>query len=579
MPLEQDKQGGFKYPLGEEISTGLYQNLFSDKIPLWETGENVYFTEVGVAKLNGWSQLADTGKGKPIRGLTQIAENVTEAIVYAGDITSLYRVNSVEKTIEELGTGYTLFEDSGGSQWDAGSTTWDTGTSVWDFGIVQADHWSMITYGAFILATSGEDHPQIRKTDGNFTSMYQAVNLIQLVSGGTGYIAGEVLTLTGGDGTGATATVLAASGGVITSIGMTAGGTGWTTVPTGHTASASGTGATFTFAVSNMDVTSIEIFVKRGPHLLGFNTSVSSKEFIWSAADSVDDWVTSTTNLAGQLEIRELDTDIIAAVPLGNRIAVYGKDQMFLVNYLANNLVFGYQPAVNGIGAVSKHSIVPVGRQNYGLSGQGFFVTDGVEFNYIDEPAIRTYFKDNVNQGQLAKTVGFHNEEDNQIRWYFPTGSAKITRGVTYNYRKGTWSVVTNARSAGEERRILSSPISGSESGKIYQENIGNNADTAAMTAFVRTKPISIGSADAIKELDSVRIGFIGSGLQYRVGWSETEGGTVTWGSYTDMTTGFDFHNLRTAGRWLLFELYSASLNTEWEVQAIEFIGRIEGTR
>ena len=39
-----------------------------------------------------------------------------------------------------------------------------------------------------------------------------------------------------------------------------------------------------------------------------------------------------------------------------------------------------------------------------------------------------------------------------------------------------------------------------------------------------------------------------------------TADGTVTWTDYTDMATGFGFHNLRTAGRWLLFELYSASL-------------------
>jgi hypothetical protein len=579
MPLETDKQGGFKYPFGDEMQTGLYQNLFSGKIPLWEVGENVHFTDIGVQKIKGWLEIADTSNGEPIRGITQIVENTSEEIIYAGDLSSLYRVNASDDTLTTVGTGYSLSADSGGSVWDSGASTWDAGTSVWDAGVVQADHWSMETYGSFILATSGADAPQIKKTAGNFTSMVSAVNYIAITDGGTGYAVTDVLTLTGGDGSGATATVLAVSGGVITSVGMTTGGTGWSVVPTGHTSSGASTDATFTFAVSNMDVTSIEVFVKRGPHLLGFNTSVSDREFIWSAADDVDDWVTSTTNLAGQLQIRELDTAIVAAVPLGSRIAVYGTDQMFLVNYLANNLVFGYQPAINGIGAVSKHSVVAVGRKNYGLSEQGFFVTDGVDFEYIDEPAMRNYYQDNVSLGQVAKAVGFHNEEHNQIRWYFPTSSSSITRGVTYNYRKGTWSVVVNDRSAGDERGVLSSPISGSETGKVFRESVGTNAGTTAMTAYVRTKPISLGSAEAVKEMDSVRIGFIGQGLQYRVGWAETEDGTVNWSPYADMSTGFDFQNLRTAGRWLLFELYSASLNAEWEVQAVEFIGRVEGTR
>jgi len=581
MPLEQDKQGGFKYPFGEEMSSGLFPDLFSSKIPLWEEGENVHFTDIGVQKINGWAEIADTGNSKPIRGMVQLIEDLVDETVYVGDLDSLYRVQTPLNTISTVGTGYNLSADSGGSVWDAAASTWDLGTSAWDSGVVQADHWSMITYGSFVLATSGADNPQIKKTPGNFTSMVAAVNLISIVSGGTGYVAGDVLTLTGGDGTGATATVISVTGGVITSVGMTTGGTGYTTVPTGHTSSGASTDATFTFAVSNMDVTSVEIFIKRGPHVLGFNTSVSNKEFIWSAADDVDDWVTSASNLAGQLEIRELNTPIIAAVPLGNRIAVYGVDQMFLVNYLGNDLVFGYQPAINGIGAVSKKSVVPVGRKNYGLSEQGFFVTDGMDFEYIDEPAMRNYFQDNVSIGQIAKAHGFHNEEHNQIRWYFPTDSTAITKGVTYNYRKGTWSIVVNDRSSGQERQILTSPVSGSEIGKVYQESVGNNADTLALSAWVRTKPLNMGNADIVKELDSVRIGCGPecAGVQFRVGWAASENGAVTWGAYTDAPSGFDFYSLRTAGRWLLFELYSDTLNAEWEIQAIEFIGRMEGTR
>jgi hypothetical protein len=82
-----------------------------------------------------------------------------------------------------------------------------------------------------------------------------------------------------------------------------------------------------------------------------------------------------------------------------------------------------------------------------------------------------------------------------------------------------------------------------------------------------------------VKELDSIRIGFKGSGLQYRIGWSETEGGTVTWGNYTSIDEGFDFENLRTAGRWLLVEFYSNGLTANWEVMNLEVMGRIEGTR
>jgi hypothetical protein len=86
-------------------------------------------------------------------------------------------------------------------------------------------------------------------------------------------------------------------------------------------------------------------------------------------------------------------------------------------------------------------------------------------------------------------------------------------------------------------------------------------------------------NADVVKELDSIRIGYEGMGLTFRVGHSHTEDGTITWKAYTDVAAGFDFVNLRTAGRWLHLELYTSSLNAEWTVSEVELIGRMEGSR
>lgn len=580
MPLELDKQGGFKFSLRELLNSGVYPDMFARMSPLWDTGSNIIFTQLGVEKLAGWTTLVDLGNAEPIRGLMQNIElDGAESIVYAGDLTQLYRVNALDGAFDVVGTGYSLSEDSGSAVWDSGSSTWDGGSSTWDFGLVGSDHWSMVAFGEWVLATASST-PQIRKGSGNFVDMTAgSITGALLVTAGTAYTLGDVLTLTGGDGSGAEALVTSIGGsGEITGIGMNQSGSGYTTVPTGHTGG-TGTGATFTFSLSDMDVTTVKIFKNMGPHILGFNTDISSKEFIWCDADDPDTWVAASDNLAGQLEIRELQSPIKAVVPLGSRLAVYGTDQMFLVNYLANDLVFGYQAALNGIGAVSKKAVVPVGRQNYGLSQQGFFVTDGASFQYIDEPAIRTYFTENSNKAQLTKAIAFHDEAHTQVRWYFPTSTSSNAGGVSYNYATKTWSIVDNTVSAGDERRVIESPISGTEGGLLLKEDTGHNALSSAMLSWVRSKPMDIGNADIVKEIDSLRLGFTGNGLKYRIGWSETETGTIIWKDYTDIEVGFDFHNLRTAGRWLHFELCSNTLNTYWEVSDIEFIGRQEGTR
>jgi hypothetical protein len=577
MPLEQDKANGFRLTLQAELATGLHLSQFARSVPLWADGQNVQFSPLGVEKLPGWEQIATTGNAEPIRGILQQDESATK-VLYVGDLSQLYHVEMDSGTVAAVGSGYNLSESTGGSEWDSGTTTWDSGATVWDGGLVFADHWSLINYGSFILATSGADAPQIRKAR-DFVDMPAGVTGITVVGGGSGYVVGEVLTLTGGDGSGATAEVTSVDGGAITGVTMTDAGSGYTTVPTGHTSSAAGTGATFTFTVCDMDVSSVEIFLTRGPHILGFNTSVSGKEVIWCDADDPDTWVTASDNLAGALQLRELKSDIRAAVPLGSRIAVYGDDQMFLLSYLGNQLVFGYQPALDGIGAVSKKSVVPVGNKNYGLSSQGFFITDGASFQYIDGPAVRRWFDENAAAGQLSKSIAFHDEENTQVRWYFPTTSVEITEGLAFNYQLGAWSRITADRTAGQERTVASHPVSGDSTGALFLEGQGNNAHQSAMTAYVRSKPIDLGDADRVKELDSIRLGLEGDGLQYRVGWSETENGAVTWGSYSAFPAGFDFDNLRTAGRWLHFELYSDTLNADWEVMNVEFIGRVEGSR
>lgn len=579
MPLETDKSGGFKLQLQAELSTGLHLDQFSRAVPLWGEGENIQFTPLGVEKLPGWDQIATTGNAEPIRGIYQQDDSGT-AVAYVGDLSQLYQVNLEDGTVTTVGTGYTLSEDTGGAVWDSGTSTWDSGSSIWDAGLVFAEHWSFVNYGSFLFATSGSDSdkPQVRK-DRDFVDMPTGVTGITILTGGTGYVVGEVLTLTGGGGSGATAEVTSVNAGAITGVTMTDAGTGYTTSPVGHTASASGTGATFTHTICDMDVSTVDIFLARGPHILGFNTSNSEKEFIWCDADDPDTWVTTTTNLAGALQIRELKSEIKAAVPLGSRIAVYGDDQMFLVNYLGNEFVFGYQPALDGVGSVSKKAVVAVGARNFGLSQQGFFMTDGASVQYIDDPAVRRWYQNNVASSQVSKAFAFHDEENTQVRWYFPTSSVDITEGLAFNYQSGVWSKIAADKTAGQERVVAPYPVTGTSTGAILLEGLGDNAYQTAMTSYARSKPIDLGNADRVKELSSIRIGFEGDGLQYRIGWSESESGTINWGGYTAMDAGFDFDNLRTAGRWLHFEVYSNTLNADWEVMSVEFIGRTEGSR
>jgi hypothetical protein len=75
------------------------------------------------------------------------------------------------------------------------------------------------------------------------------VSALTLGSGGTGYTSGTLI-FTGGGGSGAAGTFIAASG-IITSVTLTSGGSGYTTAPT--ISAAAGSGASITAAIISPD--------------------------------------------------------------------------------------------------------------------------------------------------------------------------------------------------------------------------------------------------------------------------------------------------------------------------------------
>jgi hypothetical protein len=577
MPLETDQPQGFEFSLTDEINSGIWFTDFTTRIPLWANGDNIRFTDFGVEPVKGRSEILATASGEPIRGITQIIENTNKSAIF-GDLAKLYKWDFGDTSETTVGGGYTGNEFGGATVWDSGTTTWDSGSTTWDEGVNEASVWDFTDFGSFVLATNNKDVPQIRTTNVEFNNLQDGVTNVVIDTPGTGYAVSEALTFTGGGGSGAAGIISAIGGsGEITEITITDAGSGYTSAPTVGFTTTSGSGGAATAYVSNFPETTVKVFVTSGPHVLGFNVASNSRKFIWCSADDLDDWVATSTNTAGALIIREASSQIRCVAPLGNALAVYTEDQMFVVQYVGLPNVFGYRPAIDGIGAVSHKAVQSIGSRNFGLSSQGFYETDGVQFNYIDAP-IKDYFQDNIAVGEYPQVYSYHNEQEAEIEWTVPFGSSIPSRQFIYNYEKGTWSTRTTDLSSYAPRRVFNNALSGSYTGELFNEETTQTDDGAAITSSIRTKPVEFGDADRIKQITSIRIGHKGSGLQFRLGWSETSDGVINWQSYQNVSAGFSFQPVRIAGRYIYLELYSDTATT-WDVQDITVQGRFAGTR
>lgn len=574
---------GFKVDLSELSRTGVQLNKFDKGIPFWKSVDGLQFTNSSFRRKPGRELIADLGS-EPIRGMIAINEFDTK-VIYAGDLSNLYSYRLDTDATDTVGTGYTLVEKATETTWDSTTTTWDGDETVWDEGTSQASSWSFASFGSFVFAAENNGPLQVKKNNINFNDLSSTEVSGALVNaGGATYAVADTVTHTGGSGSGFTTTITEVSSGAVTAFEITAFGSGFLNgeTLTQNTTSGSGTGFTLDVTVPDTIFTRVRLVERLKAHIIVLNYDTAAEKapfnFAWSDEDDTDTWVAASNNAAGGLQIREAHTEIKGSAPLGDAIAVYTEDQMFLINYLGAPFYFGYSPVLgSGAGAVSVNSTITVDRLNYGMSRRGLFVTNGATISQIGEDeGINTYIDENLAKSEYPQVTGYHNVTNNEVIWVIPVGKTSPTQEIYYNYETGAFGLRTVTLSAFYAAGVFDSNISGDKDGQIFFEGRGNSAQTTSGT----TRAHDLDDPDLIKEVTSIRVGKRGKGFPViKVGWAETINGTPVFTDTFTVNVTFVEEYLRTAGRYLFLDITSDNEADSWEITNLEIQGRMSGTR
>jgi hypothetical protein len=601
MPFETDKSNGFKFDATDLLKTGVYPEAFDRRIPFWETVDGVQYTEFGMRRKAGRDQKHDFSTGshtttKPIRGIATTSE-FNDKVAYIGALDKIfsYRLSKegLATAVDTVGTGYNLLETAGATTWQYSSTdatvdVWDSGDTVWDEGINEAEQWSFETFGSFVVGANGSNKPVIKKNNVNFNTFHDdQVSGATIHTAGSGYAVNDTLnqSATTGSGSGLTCTVTEVSGGGIVAVEITVFGSSYASgeVITLGNVSSSGSGGKIEVTVPDISYDKVKIFKRQGPHMLAFNYQEGGIDFpttfSWCSADDLDDWDGSATNTAGNLQIREATGEIRCVTQLGNNLAVYTQNQMFVVSYIGLPNIFGYKPALDGVvGAVSPHSVVAVGRMNYGLSRDGFFVTDGASSKMIGrDSGMNRFFRENASFTELGQVFAFDNSKENEVVWGVPLGEAKITKEIYYNYKTNQWGMRDSNISAYHDRGIFNEPLSANTS-KFYFEGTVPTLDDPAVSAV--TKAHDLNNADRIKEITALRVGKTGVGSPtVSIGFTNTIDATPTYSDNFIVDDTFKSFPVRTAGRYIHLKVESSGASDTWELTDMVIQGRFEGER
>lgn len=311
------------------------------------------------------------------------------------------------------------------------------------------------------------------------------------------------------------------------------------------------------------------IFKKHMNHMFGYFGQTAD----WSQESDVETWVPSTANAAGSMFIRDLDSDIIAACPLGPDMALYSTDSMVLQKYVGAPLYFGFEKAISGVGAVSDSSVQPFGNRNFGMSLKGFWETDGVSVNWIDNPQIRKWVTDRFYTPLSRRVVGVHDEEKDMMKWWFP-GTAGTIYGVGYNYKDNSWTILDEPVTAASTKQVFDHGLVGSSTGFGYLSGV--NAGASPLLSELKSFPLSCGDRTLFKKWDMLELDFTGTGLEVRFGFSDKPDADPDWTGWFAVTSE---NWIDRESVFLTIDFRSTVLDSDWELSGLAVHGERTGYR
>lgn len=252
-------------------------------------------------------------------------------------------------------------------------------------------------------------------------------------------------------------------------------------------------------------------------HLVGIFVGGEGQKVQWSSISDIETWTPLPENTAGDLFIRDLDSDIRAAEPLGTVLLLYSVNSLCVFEYVGAPNYFGSRSRIDGIGAVSEKSICAVAGKHYGLCRKGFFVTDGMQYQYIHSPQIHDWLEEQINWENASSACSWHDEALKTVYWTFDCLDG-VRRGAGYNIETAAWAPIKADIRAALSKKIFSYSVVGIGNLVAAWDRAGTS-----LPWVLETKRLDLGSRDYYKRIDMFQVsGENKSGVNVQFELSET---------------------------------------------------------
>lgn len=222
---------------------------------------------------------------------------------------------------------------------------------------------------------------------------------------------------------------------------------------------------------------------------LGVGTDTPMK-IKWPDQDDMTDWTPTQANTANERTL-QYGSKLMAGTPLGDGInLVWSDTSCYLFQYTGGDSIYDSRLAGTNCGLISKLGYCRAGGRAFWMSGHHFHMyANGVDL-IPNQEDIREWVYDRIDPDNITKTWARYDAKHNQVRFHYcsvDSTTAEPDEYVDVSLEDFAWTVGTLDRTAGTAfREADASSLLVSSDGYIYSHDEGNDADGAAMRAFIQ---------------------------------------------------------------------------------------------
>lgn len=238
--------------------------------------------------------------------------------------------------------------------------------------------------------------------------------------------------------------------------------------------------------------TVLAMFITPERFVMALGTTGNYLVVQWPDQSDYTNWVPSTTNTA-DIRTLQIGSYIVGGVAARDGTSlVLTNNCCYAFNYSGDQYIYDSTSVGRNSGLIGPLAIGALGGAAYWMGPNEFWTWNG-GIQPLPSDDIRDYVYGNINKQQLAKCFAVTTTAKKEVTFYYcSAGSIEIDRNVTFHIDQGCWSINIKSRTSQVDALIFPYPISADFNGNIWNEEFGNDANGAAMDAYVTFNPTDI---------------------------------------------------------------------------------------